>query len=114
MRFTLRDLLWFTALVAMGVYWIANGGHRGELIEIDRAGPLTAQFQVDINKADWPELAELPPYRAVLVVDAKGFGTASDPDQALLGDAIPDVVAKAFERAGLERVWRLRRRLRVC
>jgi competence protein ComEA len=48
------------ALVGMGVYWIVQGGPRGQLIEIDRADPLTAQFLVDINKADWPELAELP------------------------------------------------------
>jgi competence protein ComEA len=44
----------------MAVYWFAHGGHRGELIEIDRADPLTARFLVDVNKADWPEFAELP------------------------------------------------------
>src|SRR3954463_12306631 len=48
------------ALVGMGVYWVVQGGPRGELIQIDRADPLTARFQVDINKAEWPELAELP------------------------------------------------------
>jgi competence protein ComEA len=48
------------ALVGMSVYWFVQGGHRGELIEIDRAEPLTARFLVDINSADWPELAELP------------------------------------------------------
>lgn len=48
------------ALVAMGVYWSASGGLRGGLIEIDRARPLVARYQVDINRADWPELAELP------------------------------------------------------
>jgi competence protein ComEA len=48
------------ALVAMGVYWFAQGGHRGELIEIDRAEPLNARYLVDINKAQWPELVELP------------------------------------------------------
>jgi competence protein ComEA len=48
------------ALVGMGVYWFVHGGHRGELIEIDRAGPLTARYLVDINAAGWPELAELP------------------------------------------------------
>jgi competence protein ComEA len=48
------------ALGGMAVYWIALGGPRGELIEIDRAAPLVARYQVDINKADWPELAELP------------------------------------------------------
>ena len=48
------------ALVGMGVYWVANGGPRDGLIEIDRAAPLTARYQVDINQAAWPELAELP------------------------------------------------------
>jgi competence protein ComEA len=48
------------ALVGMGVYWVVQGGPRGELIELDRAEPLTARYLVDINKAEWPELAELP------------------------------------------------------
>jgi competence protein ComEA len=48
------------SLVLMGVYWFMNGGHRGELIEIDRAEPLTARYFVDINQAEWPEFAELP------------------------------------------------------
>jgi competence protein ComEA len=48
------------ALVGMGVYWVVQGGPRGELIEIDRAEPLTARYLVDINKAEWPEFAELP------------------------------------------------------
>ena len=48
------------ALVGMGVYWFVQGGPRGDLIEIDRADPLTAQDLVDINKAEWFEFAELP------------------------------------------------------
>lgn len=48
------------ALVAMAVYWVVQGGPRGELIEIDRADPLTARYLVDINKAEWYEFAELP------------------------------------------------------
>jgi competence protein ComEA len=51
-------MLVLLALGGMSAYWIILGGPRGELIEIDRAAPLT--YQVDINKADWPELAELP------------------------------------------------------
>jgi competence protein ComEA len=53
-------VLVLVALAGMGVYWIVQGGPRGELIEIDRAQPLEARYLVDINKADWPELAELP------------------------------------------------------
>jgi len=48
------------ALVGMGGYWVVQGGPRGELIQIDRADPLTARYLVDINKAEWLELAELP------------------------------------------------------
>jgi competence protein ComEA len=48
------------ALAGMAVYWFVHGGHRGELIRIDRAEPLTARYVVDINAAQWPELAELP------------------------------------------------------
>jgi competence protein ComEA len=62
------------ALAAMGVYWIVQGGPRGELIEIDRATPLVARFQVDVNKAEWPELAQLPEVGEVLarrIVDAR-------------------------------------------
>jgi competence protein ComEA len=66
-----RPLLWHAdqaavatlvvlALVGMAVYWIVQGGHRGELIHIDRAEPLTARYLVDINAAEWAELAELP------------------------------------------------------
>jgi competence protein ComEA len=73
------------ALAGMGVYWCVQGGHRGELIEIDRAEPLTARYLVDINKADWPELAELPDLGETLArrivdsrADAGPFGDHDD------------------------------------
>lgn len=47
-------------LVAMAGWWLAQGGHRGDLIEIERAEPADPQFLVDINEADWPELTLLP------------------------------------------------------
>ncbi|MEU7783022.1 hypothetical protein [Amycolatopsis sp. NPDC049159] len=49
---------------------------------------------------------ELPPYRALLVVDTKAFGSNSDADQGVLAAMIPDVLAQAFERAGLDEVWK--------
>ncbi|MFJ8912683.1 hypothetical protein [Amycolatopsis sp. NPDC102389] len=52
------------------------------------------------------DIDELPPYRAVLVVDTQEFGGHSDRGQAALADAIPEVLALAFERAGLGHVWR--------
>jgi competence protein ComEA len=48
------------ALVSIGLYWLAQGGLRGQLIEIDRAERYSAEFHVDINDADWPELVQLP------------------------------------------------------
>jgi competence protein ComEA len=52
--------LTLAALVSLAGYWISHGGIQGRLIEIDRAPEQTARFAVDINAADWPELAELP------------------------------------------------------
>lgn len=46
-------------LVMVGVYWLALV-LPGRAIEIDRAAPRPAQFWVDINQADWPELMQLP------------------------------------------------------
>ncbi len=51
-----------TAIAVAGVFtwWLANGGHRGALIEIENAPPLDYRFLVDLNDAEWPELAQLP------------------------------------------------------
>ena len=48
------------ALVSLTAWWYYQGGADGRLIEIDRAPKRTAQFLVDVNEADWPELAQLP------------------------------------------------------
>jgi hypothetical protein len=50
-------------------------------------------------------LAELPPYRALLVVDTRGFGSNPDATQAMMSAAIPDVLSQAFARAGLRELW---------
>lgn len=48
------------ALALLGLnWWYQAAFHRG-LIEIDRAEPREIRFAVDINQADWPELALLP------------------------------------------------------
>ena len=41
-------------------WWVSEGGWHGRLIELDRAEPSVASFQVDLNTADWPELIQLP------------------------------------------------------
>jgi competence protein ComEA len=47
-------------LAATFGWWLSQGGWRGRLIEVDTAPPQTATFQLDVNEAEWPELAELP------------------------------------------------------
>ena len=59
------DQVMVAVLIAAGLFsvigwWIVHGGVRGRTVEIEQAEPQTAHFQVDINKADWQELATLP------------------------------------------------------
>jgi competence protein ComEA len=49
-----------SGLVFVAIYWLVHGGATGDLIEIDRAGRQAAEFQIDINAADWPEFSVLP------------------------------------------------------
>lgn len=48
------------ALIAIGGYWINQAIVRHRVIDLDKAPPLDPGFRVDINSADWPELAQLP------------------------------------------------------
>lgn len=48
------------ALAALAAYWLAQGGATGRLIEIDREPRRQVEFLVDVNRAEWPELAQLP------------------------------------------------------
>jgi competence protein ComEA len=48
------------ALVMIGGYWFTQAVLRRRVIDIEGADPRTAAFQVDINSADWPELAQIP------------------------------------------------------
>ena len=47
-------------LLAIWGYWRATGGHRGARIPWDRAPLRDARYVADINRASWPELAQLP------------------------------------------------------
>jgi|ERR1700733_10356658 len=53
-------LLLLAGAVSLAGYWISHGALRGRLIEIDHAPAQSAHFAVDVNSAQWPELAELP------------------------------------------------------
>ncbi len=60
-----NDQVAVAGLVALGLlgmlaYWIAAGGLKGRLIEIEEAPIRSQRFVVDINEADWPELAQIP------------------------------------------------------
>jgi competence protein ComEA len=48
------------ALLSMTAWWYQQGGLDGRLVEIDREPKRQARFLVDVNEAEWPELAQLP------------------------------------------------------
>ncbi|MCA1190698.1 MULTISPECIES: hypothetical protein [unclassified Saccharopolyspora] len=51
-------------------------------------------------------IAELPPYRALLVVDMKDFSGEKGSDHARITEQIPLILEQAFRRRGLDEVWR--------
>ena len=53
-------LLLISALAAVTGYWVFRVWHKRDLVEFDEAPPLEANFRIDINRADWPELMQLP------------------------------------------------------
>ncbi|MEM9186694.1 MAG: helix-hairpin-helix domain-containing protein [Planctomycetota bacterium] len=63
------------ALAAMAAWWLVRGGSSGRLINIERAAPLNYAFRIDVNQAEWPELAQLPEVGEVLarrIVEHRG------------------------------------------
>src|SRR5262245_35700536 len=48
------------ALLAITVWCVRQGQLRGRSIDIERAEPIAIDFQIDVNKAEWPELALMP------------------------------------------------------
>jgi len=47
-------------LVAIAVWLLVHGAPHGELIDVDQAPRQRLEFRIDVNQADWPELALLP------------------------------------------------------
>ena len=48
------------ALLCMAAYWAVRWARHDRMIDVDRAPPRTAVFEVDLNRATWPELIQLP------------------------------------------------------
>src|SRR6266568_1134152 len=48
------------SLAAIAGWWAWQGQLRGRLIDIERAEPIAIEFKIDVNHADWPELALMP------------------------------------------------------
>ena len=107
------------ALAVLGLYWSYQQFFGRGLIDIDHAQRQQIQFLVDVNQADWPELALLPNIgeqlaKRIIVYRDQHGGRFRDLDQ--LKDVrgigpktfdgmrpylmpIPDVEATAGERA---------------
>ncbi|WP_051386396.1 hypothetical protein [Actinokineospora inagensis] len=50
-------------------------------------------------------MADLPPYRALLVVDVKGFGGVESRNHAEITERVPLILRAAFQRCGLGDDW---------
>ena len=54
------------SLAAIGWHWWQHEQRKQRLVDVDRTPVVIAQFQLDINAADWPEFALLPNIGEVL------------------------------------------------
>ena len=70
-------------LVAVGWYWIAQGGLHGRLIEIDHADKVAVEFKVDVNTADWSELVTIPEVGQTLAHRIVDYRQKHGPFQAI-------------------------------
>jgi competence protein ComEA len=96
-----RSLLALVAscLLALACHWVYLGGHRGQLIEIDRAEPLTAKYLVDINRADWPEMVQLPGLGETLALKIIADRQANGPFQDIEDlDRVDGIGLRTLER----------------
>jgi competence protein ComEA len=67
------------AIVAIGGYWFDQALLRRRAIDIEKAAPLDPGFRVDINSAEWPELAQLPEIGESLARQIVAWRTAHGP-----------------------------------
>ena len=87
------------ALVMTWSYWRYYGGQQGSLVDVDRAIPLEARFQVDVNRADWPEMLLLPGLGKTLarriLSERQQHGPFRDLDELV---RVPGIGPKTLER----------------
>ena len=76
----------FTAIL---MHWIWHLTFGAALIEIDEAPPLDLKFQVQVNQADWPELALLPKIGETLARRIVAYREQNGPFQSI--DQLQDV-----------------------
>ena len=71
-------------LIVSCAWWTFQGGWRGAFVEVDGAQPRAYSFKVDVNRAAWHELAQLPDIGEVtarkIVASRKSEGPFADPD----------------------------------
>lgn len=48
------------ALLLMVVWYVCQTSFNGRLIDIDKVEPIAIDFRIDVNRAEWPELALMP------------------------------------------------------
>jgi competence protein ComEA len=86
-------------IIAMALAWLVLGGASGKLVEIDRQPRRAAPFRVDLNTAQWPELAQLPGIGETLarrIVESREMAGPFASPEALL--RVSGVGPKKFER----------------
>ncbi len=95
---------------AVGTWWQQSGmaGLAPRLVEFEAERPREFQFRVDVNRASWPELAQLPRIGETLarriVADRESQGAFRTPDdlQRVRGIGIKTVARIAPHLAGFE------------
>ena len=75
----------FAGLVAIAAWYVIKGGLSGHLVDIDQAGPLEAQYAVDINTAEWPEFMPLPDVGETLARRIVEYRASNGPYQSIDG-----------------------------
>jgi competence protein ComEA len=71
------------AVVMIAGYWWSQVVIRHRMIDLEHTDPRTAAFQVDINSAAWPELAQLPGLGETLAKRIVFYRTEHGPFQSV-------------------------------